>query len=329
MVEKFSSGCFSKITGTGIYVPNQIITSTHLEESIGYTKERRIGWIKKVTGIEERRWCGPGEDMYTMAIHAADAALRTAHLTTIDTLILARSRYTDPRCPVSAGAIHQGLEKLGYEVNEVDYADGFFVCSGSLTALHEADLRIRAGEAKRVLVIASSVGSAFANFAHPQTACLWGDGAGAMVIESSDYPGILTYRGKGISKLWDSFQLRTSSEGKPYVEMNGRDVYQAVVSEVPQFIRETIQRINVSLDSVSLFLFHQANGRMLSLLCERLGISEEKTYNNVQCYGNTTCASIPLVYHESLERGLLKRGEICLMASFGVGFHMNCMLYRN
>jgi len=207
----------------------------------------------------------------------------------------------------------------------LDYVDGFYACSGSLVALNEASLRIFSGQSRKSLIVASSIGSKFISKSCPESSCLWGDGAVALVVETSENPGVLCYKGKGFSESWDAFSLKLDDDGKSYVDLNGKKIFRTVIEQVPNFVHGFVEEAGYSLDDISCFLFHQANERMNEKLCEKLGITSERNCTNVARFGNTSCASIPLAYHEAREK--LSKDDLCLMIGFGAAFHMNCLLY--
>jgi len=316
---------YTCITGTGMYIPKRRVSNAELLTILGLPDSN---WIEDRTGIRERRWCTDGEDLFSMSIEAADSALKDARVKDIDTIIVARSRFTDPRCFVNAGAIHGGLRSRGYNLDCVDYADGFYACSGSLTALNEAQLRIASGQSQRSLVVASAVGSKFISKSSPYTSCLWGDGAAAWIVEASEKPGIMFYCGRGLSEGWDAFPLGVDEENQPYAALDGEKIIRAVINDVPRFVHDCLERAGHSLEEIAQVIFHQGNKLMSDKLCKKLGIAPEKAPSNVEIYGNCSCASIPMVYHEARRDLKLRNGDLYLMVGFGAAFHMNLILCR-
>ena len=317
-----------KISGSGIYLPSKVVTSKQLEEDIGYSETRKPGWIKESTGIEERRWVTENDDQISMAINASDKALRNAN-SSIDTILVGRSRYIDPRSLVLAGAVHDGLKKLGHNLENVNYIDGFYVCTGSISALLEAGLHISSGISKGALIVASAIGSKYYSKYHPSTGCLWGDGAGAIVVESSDEEGILAYKGLGIPELWGIFPLKTDEDGRDYIGMDGHAVIHGVMQYGPKLVEETVEEAGLTLDDITLFLFHQANENLIKRFSKELEIPKDKVFLNVYKYGNTSSASSLIAYHEAKNEGRLQEGSICAFIAFSAGFYINCMIYRH
>ncbi len=317
-----------RIGSSGAYLPKRVVTSSELEEDIGFSTTRQPGWIREKTGIEERRWITGEEDLISMAVKAADMALRDSD-SSIDTILVARSRYVDPRSLVLAGAVHDGLKKLGHSLEDVNYVDGFYVCTGSISALLEAGLHISSGISRSALIVASAVGSKYYSKHHPSTACLWGDGAGAIVVNASDKEGILAYKGLGIPGLWDIFPLKTDVDGRDFVGMDGRAVIQGVMQHGPKIVRQVVKDAELNLEDIALFLFHQANGNMIKRFSRELGIPEEKVFLNVNKYGNTSSAASLIAYHEAKNEGRLQDGATCAFISFSAGFYINCMIYKH
>lgn len=317
-----------KITGTGMYVPQQVIQSRELEARIGYSEHRQPGWIEQRTGIKERRWRTDKDTLFSMGIEAADMALRNAKANSFDTIVVGRTRYSEPESFLVAGTIHQGLKDRGYVLPNVDYAEGFFFCSGSLSALYDATIRIATGNTKRALVISPSINSAYVNYHHPKTACLWGDGAGAWIVEQAEEPGVLIYSGKGFPEYRNAFYFQQMRDEPSYIDMDARAVYRAVVANVPTFVKETLDKANCKINDIRLFLFHQANRRLLEEMCKTMDISDDRTFTNVEKYGNTSAASLPILYHDAKQSGKMKEGDICVLVGFGAGFHINCMVYK-
>lgn len=314
---------FAKLTGSGIYVPRRVVESREIESLYGLEE----GWIKERTGIEQRRYCDDDEDVLKIVSEASLAALVDSGATTVDTIIVARDYPSDERNLPIAGYLRRRLEESGYDAKNVDYVDGFHYCSGFISALNEGHLRITSGQSQNVLVVGFSRASEYVEGAPKETAVLWGDGAGAVIMEPSDDEGVLSYRGRGLPSGSDFFSIG-KTEGKPHFKMNGKGVYRLIVQDTPVLISDSITESGHGLDDVSLFLFHQANERMLRAIMRRLDQPEEKLFLNIQKYGNTLAASIPIAYYEARKSGKLEDGSLCVLSGFGVGLHTNVLLLR-
>lgn len=311
-----------RITGAGSYAPDKIVLNSEIEKMLRLEE----GWIEERTGISERRW--GEENIFSMAAKAAVAALKDANVEDFDTMLIGRARNPEPESLTIAGTVHFLLQKEGYRLRDVDYADGFYLCSGSVTALHEADLRLKAGESRRCLVVAASHQSRFVSPEHRGTACLWGDGAGAFVLEASEKPGIIYYKGKGIPDLWDATPLSIDSHGKNYVKMDGSKVYRSIVDAVPLFVREFVHETGIELKDVTYFILHQANKRIMEEIMHRIEQPFEKCLTTIEKFGNTSAASPLITYDMAKRQQRIKENDLILFIGYGLGGHENCLLYK-
>ncbi len=325
------TGIRTKITGTGMYVPDRVVTNKDLEGLMDTTDE----WIRQRSGIVERRYIGEGQQPSDLGEAAARQALEAAGLEAdqIDCIVLAT---------LSAEAEFPGTsfflqEKLGGTTPCFDLRAQ---CSGFLYSLSVARSFVASGQYRRVLVVGCEIHSTGLDFSTEgrDTAVLFGDGAGAVIVEANtdedDRSDILEVRlqaeGKYAKKLWvespgsGTYPERWTQEvfdrRRYFPHMEGKFVFKHAVTRMPQVLRETLDAASVKIEDVSLFLFHQANLRINEYVANSLEIPEAKLRNNIQRYGNCSAASIPILLAEAEREGVLKRGDLVSMTGFGSGF---------
>jgi len=316
------------IAGTGFYVPDRIVTNDDLAKLMDTSDE----WIRQRSGIERRRYAPDDVGCGELAYQASLRALKDAGLeaTAIDCIILA-TLSPDYHFPGSACVLGQKLGLPGVPAIDIRAQ-----CSGFIYSLCTADNFIRGGQYKCILVVGSEKHSMALEFADRgrDVTVLFGDGAGAVIVRPTDEDrGILSTHLHADGELADTLWLECPGsahprwitqemveEGRTYPKMKGRLVFKHAVEKMPQVIMEALAQNRMTVADVDLFIFHQANLRIIEHVAAQLEIPSEKVYNNIQEYGNTTAASIPIALHEALEKGLLLKGQHVLMASFGSGF---------
>jgi 3-oxoacyl-[acyl-carrier-protein] synthase III len=290
-------------------------------------------WIQQRTGIRERRYVDEGVGTSDLACEAAQIAVRAAGLALadIDFLILATlsSDYGFP----GSGCLLQ--DKLG--IGTIGALDVRNQCSGFIYALSVADQFVKTGMYQRILVVGAEVHSTGLEFnTHGRdVAVLFGDGAGAVVVSRADegegeiLSTHLHSQGKYAKKLWieapgSIFHPRINEEmlreGRQYPVMDGRYVFKHAVERFQEVIGEALDANQLTIDEVNLLILHQANLRIVESVTQALKIDPERVFCNIQKYGNTTAASIPIALDEALEQGKIKRGDIVVLAAFGSGF---------
>jgi len=322
----------TKITGTGMYVPERVVTNHDLAERMDTNDE----WIRQRSGIVERRHVDDTETPADLAEHASRRALEAAGVGAdeIDGIILA-TLSPQHDFPGTSFFLH---ERLG--VPEIPCFDLRAQCSGFLYSLATADAFIRSGQMRRVLVVGCEVHSTGLEFSTRgrDTAVLFGDGAGAVVLEANDgaddRSGLLAIRmhaqGEHAKRLWIEapgsafWPVRISQqmldEGRHFPRMEGRFVFKHAVTRMPEVLRETLDAAGTKLDDIDLFLFHQANLRINEFVASSLGIAPEKCPSNIERYGNCSAASIPMLLDEAVRGGRLRPGQLVAMTAFGSGF---------
>jgi len=325
------------IAGVGHFVPERIVSNFELEKMMETSDE----WIRERTGIIERRWINEEDNNADLAQRASLKAIEQAGLEVedIDFIILA-TLSTDYFFP-GTGCFLQ--EKLGLPgIGALDIRNQ---CSGFVYGLSIADQYIKTGMYKNILLVGSEVQSRGLDFTTRgrDVAVIFGDGAGAAVISRSkdNKKGVLATclhaDGRHAKELW---QELPGSARKPmmshaiidepgiYPYMNGRYVFKHAVTKFPEVIMEVLQTAGVDKSEIDLVIPHQANMRITEAVRMKLELSEEKVYSNIQKYGNTTAASIPIAISEAIEEGRIKEGSLVCLAAFGSGFTWASALIR-
>jgi 3-oxoacyl-[acyl-carrier-protein] synthase-3 len=330
----------AKITGTGMYVPERVVTNHDLAQLMDTSEE----WILQRTGIAERRYISEGEEPVDLAQKASERALEAAGLDAgeIDCIILATlSPQAD--FPGTSFFLH---DRLG--VSEIPCFDLRAQCSGFLYALGVANGLIRSRTYGRMLVVGAEVHSTGIDLTSEgrDVAVLFGDGSGAVVVEAnrdeSDPAGILEVRlhaeGQHARRLWlevpgSGFApVRINHElmeqRRHFPRMDGRFVFKHAVRRMPQVLMEVLDAAGLELEQIDLFLFHQANLRINEYVAQHLEIPPEKCLNNIERYGNCSAASIPMLLAEAVQSQRLQPGQLVSMTSFGSGFSWTSAVVR-
>lgn len=328
----------SEIISTGMYVPSRVVTNDDLAQLMETSDE----WIQQRTGIRERRWVEePGTPSSALGALAAQDALKNAGLEAkdIDAIVFA-TLSPDHYFPGSGCLM---AARLGLTTTPA--LDVRNQCSGFLYSLQIADAWIRAGVYKRVLIVGAEVHSCGLNKTTEgrDVACIFGDGAGAVILGATDDDsrGIRQIKlgadGRFASSLWieglgstfpviaDEAQL---AEGKHWPRMEGSKVFKFAITRMPQTTREVLASEGLEPEALKLLIPHQANLRISEAVQKSLALRDDQVFNNIQRYGNTTAASIPIALHEALAEGRLQRGDWLAFAAFGAGFTWGAALVR-
>jgi 3-oxoacyl-[acyl-carrier-protein] synthase III len=310
------------ILGTGAYVPQRVLTNKDLEKIVNTNNN----WILERTGIAERRIAAPDENNVTMAVAAARQALAAAGIAAEDLSYIILATNT-PTHYFPAGAI-QVQEELGVNgmVAAFDVQAG---CTGFNYALYVAE-RMVAPEGKRALVIGSDTNSRFTDWTDRSTCVLFGDGAGAAVVGPVERGGILAafVRSSFNMKLYcetefnaqvSPFVAPSKSTERHFLHMDGPEIFKFAVKAVKESIKRILEMANIDRDELDYLIIHQANNRILEAAARFAGVPLEKLYVNVNRYGNTSAASVPIALNEALSEGRIKPGDKVLLCSFGAG----------
>ena len=319
----------SVVLGCGSYLPERILTNAELASRIDTSDE----WIVQRTGIRERHVAAEGEFTSHLAIKAARAALHHARLDAqaIDLIVLATST-PDNTFPATAVAVQEGLG-----INHGAAFDLQAVCSGFVFALATADSFLRAGTYKRALVIGAETFSRILDWNDRGTCVLFGDGAGAVVLEAQTEPGkssdrgVLTTHlrsdGRHKSKLYvDGGPSSTQTVGQ--LRMEGREVFKHAVGMITDVIVDAFNATGLTADDIDWFIPHQANKRIIDASAHKLHIAPQKVVLTVDLHGNTSAASIPLALAVAVKDGRVKKGDLLLLEAMGGGFTWGSALVR-
>ncbi|MFN3402586.1 MAG: 3-oxoacyl-ACP synthase III family protein [Cytophagaceae bacterium] len=327
---------YSRIAGAGHYVPEQVVTNTDL---MAYM-ETSDAWITERSGIRERRFFKEGFDTVSnMGAKASLMAVDKAGIKVSEVeMIVFATLSPDYNFPGS-GVLMQ--RELG--LKNIPALDIRMQCGGFIYALSVADQYIKTGTCKTVLVVGSEIQSNVMELSNRgrNMAVLFGDGAGAVVLKASDSPGILSTHlhsdGEFAedlmlehpgSRLKNRFPEELIREGKFLPHMNGQHVFKHAVQRFPEVIKEALEFNKLSPTDIDLLIPHQANLRIAEYVQQQLCLPYDKVYNNIQKYGNTTAASIPLAFSEAWEEGKVKEGGLICFAAFGSGFVWASALVR-
>ncbi len=306
----------TRIVGTGVYLPKEILTNFDLEKMVDTSDE----WITTRTGIKERR-IAKEESVVEMAKGASLEALESAKLNPEDIdLILVATLTPEKRFPSTACLLQAELgNKRGYAF------DISAACSGFIYALEVADGLIKSGKVEKALVVGAEKLSETVDWSDRSTCVLFGDGAGAVVLErSEDESDILASKMFSDGSLWDILY----ADNCGYIKMKGRELFKVAVRNMEEACRKVLEEAGVSPEEVDLVVPHQANVRIINSLMERLGIPKERAFVNIDRYGNTSAASIPIALHEAVQEGRLKRGDLVLLTAMGGGLTWGATLLR-
>lgn len=319
---------YSKIKGIGHYVPERVVTNDDLSKVM----DTSDAWITERTGIKERRFFDPEKDTVAgMAASASRMALERAGLTTADVDFIVFATITPDYFFPGSGVLMQrelGLEGIG----ALDIRNA---CSGFIYGISVADQFIKTGMYKTILVVGAEIQSSAMDLSDRGRAVsvIFGDGAGAVVLQADDKPGILSTHlhadGRFAEELYikDPGSSRKNRLTKEMIDedgvrayMNGNMVFKHAIVRFQEVIMEALEANKLTKENIDLLIPHQANLRISNYLQEQLGLSDEKIYNNIMRYGNTTAASIPIAMSEAWQEGKIEDGTLLCMAAFGSGF---------
>ena len=313
----------SRIAGTGSYLPERILTNAELERTIDTTDE----WIFTRTGIRERHIIAEGQFTSDMALEAAKNAIEAANIDiqSIDLIVLATTT-PDRTFPSTACLLQQ---KLG--VVNCPAFDLQAVCSGFVYALSTADNFIKAGAAKCALVVGADAMSRITDWTDRSNCILWGDGAGAVILQASDEQGILSTHLHANGNYADMLMVPqgvSNQEGSKTILMEGNAVFKMAVNTLDAIVDDTLAANGLEKSDVDWLVPHQANIRILQSTAKKLGMSMDRVVTTVDKHGNTSAASIPLALDVAVRDGRIKRGETILMEAFGGGFTWGSVLMK-
>ncbi len=317
---------YSRIAGTGSYLPERVVTNQELEATVDTTDE----WIRTRTGIEQRHIAADDETTSDLAYHASLAAMDAAGVAPheID-MIVVGTCTPDLVFPNVACLLQERLGIGGGPAFSVEAA-----CSGFMYAFSVADQFIRTGTVRRALVVGAETMSRIVDWTDRETCVLFGDGAGAVVIEASEEPGTIysnlgadgkyknmLYAEMGISK-------KSTEPDASFIKMNGNDVFKMAVRTLERMVDQVIEENDIKQGDIDWFVPHQANLRIINATAKRLKIPMERVVLTVAQHGNTSAASVPMALDTAVQDGRIKRGDLLLLEAFGGGFTWGASLIR-
>jgi 3-oxoacyl-[acyl-carrier-protein] synthase III len=318
----------ARIAGTGGYLPDKVLTNADLEKMVETTDQ----WIVERTGIRERHIAADGQTTSDLAEHAARRAMEMAGRKAPDIdLVIVATTTPDRVFPSTACLLQQRLGIHGCAAFDIQA-----VCTGFVYALGVADKFIRTGSARCALVVGAETLSRIVDWTDRGTCVLFGDGAGAVILEASDEPGILSthlhadgrYRdlltvNAGISQGYDLMQ-----EGKAFIEMQGNEVFKVAVNTLGRIVDETLHANHLAKSDIDWLIPHQANTRIIAATARKLKMSMDRVVLTVGEHGNTSAASVPLALDTAVRDGRIQRGELLMLEAFGGGFTWGSALVR-
>lgn len=319
---------YARIVGTGGYLPSKVLTNSDLEKMVDTTDQ----WIVERTGIKKRHIAVDGETTCDLAEHAARRAIEAANIdvNSID-LILVATTTPDRVFPSTACLLQERLGVHGCPAFDIQA-----VCTGFIYALTVADQFIRTGASKRALVIGAETLSRITDWTDRATCVLFGDGAGAVILDASDEAGVLSthlhadgqYKDlltvpAGISQGYDKVR-----SGTAYMTMEGNEVFKVAVNTLGDIVDETLSSNSLQKVDIDWLVPHQANIRIIAATAKKLKLPMERVVVTVEDHGNTSAASVPLALDVAVRDGRIKRGDTLLLEAFGGGFTWGAALVR-
>ncbi|HEY6060715.1 MAG TPA: beta-ketoacyl-ACP synthase III [Gemmatimonadales bacterium] len=319
----------TEFIATGFYVPPRVVSNDDLAKLMDTSDE----WITQRTGIKRRHWVEPGTMCSALAAEATKVALARAGMQASDLDCIIFATTSPDHFFPGNGVFLQRLLGLS-DIPALDVRDQ---CTGFIYGLSVADAWVRCGQYKRVLLVGAEIQSPGLDLstAGRDTAVIFGDGAGVAILGPTDDPkrGVLSTHlfsdGQYAEKLWMDgpglahvpwISAEMATDGRARVHMEGRDVFKHASTRMPESVQLALRTNGATTADVKLFIAHQANQRISEMVQKQLGLRDDQVYNNIQEYGNTTAASIPIALHEALEAGRLARGDLLILTAFGSGF---------
>lgn len=319
---------YARITGTGSYLPEKVLTNKDMESMVDTTDQ----WIRERTGIAQRHVAAEGQTAVDLAEQAALKAIEAAGIVASDIdLIVFATSTPDKIFPSSACILQARLGAKGCPAFDIQA-----VCSGFVYALSTAEKFIRTGASRKVLVVGSEVFSKIVNWEDRGTCVLFGDGAGAVILEASEETGILSARihadGRyeellhvpcGISSNYEQVKA-----GNAFIEMKGNEVFKMAVNTLGRIVDETLAETGMDKAEIDWLVPHQANFRIISAAAKKLNLPMDQVVVTVDKHGNTSAASIPLALDVAVRDGRIQKNQVVMLEAFGGGFTWGSVLLR-
>jgi 3-oxoacyl-[acyl-carrier-protein] synthase-3 len=317
---------YSRIVGTGKYLPERVLTNFDLEEMVETTDE----WIRTRTGIERRHIAADDQATSDLAVEAGRAAIESAGLTPDDIELIVVGTTTPDLVFPNVGCLVQ--ERLGVPGGPAFSVEA--ACSGFLYALNVADQAVRLGQVKRALVIGAETMSRIIDWSDRETCVLFGDGAGAIVLEAAAEPGVIFTKLGADGRYRDLLYASSGVSAKPkdtsdsLLKMKGNEVFRVAVKTLESIADEVVQANDLEKGEIDWLIPHQANIRIIQATAKRLQLPMERVVLTVQEHGNTSAASVPMALDTAIRDGRIKRGDLLLLEAFGGGFTWGASLIR-
>ena len=325
------------VVGTGFYVPERVVTN----EELARYMDTSDAWIRERSGIEERRWALEGLTCAEMARRASEMALAEAGLepAAVDAILVA-TLSPDHAFPGTSAFLQRELGLTGIPALDVRAQ-----CTGFLYGLSVADAWVRVGQYRTVLLVGVEIQSTGLDVSTRgrDMSVLFGDGAGAAVLQATEDPnrGVLSTHlhaeGENAEILWCEFESSAHhprmtpeilEEGRHYPRMVGKEVFRHAVTRMPEAAKEALRANGLATADIDLLIPHQANLRISQMVQRRLGLPDERVFNNIQRYGNTTAATVPIALAEAVREGRLQSGDLLCLVAFGSGLTWGSALIR-
>lgn len=319
---------YSKILGTGRYLPEKVLTNFDLEKMVETSDE----WIRERTGIEQRHIVAEDQTTSDLAEKAALAAMEHAGVAKDDVdMIIVATTTPDKIFPSTACILQHRLDIHGCPAFDIQA-----VCTGFVYALSVADQFIKTGAAKTVLVVGAETLSRITNWQDRSNCILWGDGAGAVILGASSEPGILSTHIHADGKYENLLHVPSGPSKLPQTDdvaertmtMKGNEVFKVAVNTLSRIASQTLEANNMQKEQLDWLVPHQANLRIISATGKKLGLSDDQVVVTVNKHGNTSSASIPMALDEAVKDGRIQRGQTLLLEAFGGGFTWGSALIR-
>jgi len=308
---------FSKIISTGSYLPKKVLTNYDLEKLVDTSHD----WIFERTGINQRCIANDNESSVDMAYRASLIALERSGLNTQDIDMIIVATTTPERIFPSSAVLLQNKLKIddsfAFDINAA--------CTGFIYALDIADKYIKNNIASNVLVVGAEKMSSIVDWSDRNTCVLFGDGAGACVVSSSDKPGIISSK---IGSNGSYKDLLTVNPDTDFIEMKGNDVFKIAVNTMGKLAKDTLISNDISIDQIDWLIPHQANSRIINAIAKKLSLPADKVIMTVGDHGNTSAASIPLAMDYANNNNMLKKNDMVLLEAFGAGFTWGSTLLK-
>ena len=327
-----------RVSSIGIYLPSKVLSNYDLQKMVDTTDE----WITQRTGIKYRYISDEDSSTSDLALNASLNAinnLKTNNIDKIDLIILA-TNSPDYIVPATASVLHGKLKnKTNLISDNTGSMDVFSGCTAFVYALITASSLIKSGIYKNILLVGSETISKLVDWKDRTVCILLGDGAGSFILsyDEDNTKGLIDANVGSDGTKFDLIYIPVGGVKEPpncenlnnrYLKMVGKEVFKIAITLVPNKIRELLSKNNLKPNDIKLYIFHQANIRIINGIMENLGIEANRVYNNIDKYGNTSAASVPIVFYEALQNGLIKEGDLVLFSAFGAGFTWANVLWR-